>query len=90
MRSKNMRALVDKQDLGIIEGCHPRTIERRLSQRQDFPEAAVGNPDTNAKVQWFAEDIIAYYEKHPDVLRHARAVVEYVLRMPRKKRSRAA
>lgn len=85
-----MRALIDKRDLGTIEGVHRRTIERRIATRPDFPKPVVGNPDTNARVQWFTEDIIKWYENHPDVLRHARAVVEFVLRMPRKKRSRAA
>ena len=85
-----MRTLIDKHDLGFIEGCHPRTIERRLSQRDDFPEPVVGDPETNTRVQWFCKDIIEWYEKNPEILRHARAVVEHVLRMPRRKRGEAA
>lgn len=85
-----MRALIDKRDLAEVEGCHRRTIERRLTERPDFPDPVVGNPDSNTKVQWFSNDVIAWYEKHPDVLRHARAVIEYVLRQPKKRRSQAA
>lgn len=81
-----MRALVDKHDLGLIEGCHPHTIERRRSQRDDFPKPVTGDNKTNARVQWFCEDIIAWYEKHPEVLLHARVIVEHVLSQPRWKR----
>ena len=86
-----MRALLDKRDLGEIEGISRRTLERRIAERTDFPEPVTGSPDTNARVQWFAERCIEWYERHPEVLRHARPVVEFVMKQkPRRRRKSIA
>ncbi len=87
----SMKALLDKRDLCMIEGLSKRTIERRIAGRPDFPKPTVGNPETNARVQWLIESVIEWYEAHPEVIRHPRAVVEYVIKQkrPKKKQSNA-
>jgi len=74
-----MRTLCDKKDIRHFEGCSMRTVNRRIDEREDWPEPATGGDGTNTKLQWFSEQVIRWYEAHPGVLRHARLVVEHTL-----------
>lgn len=83
-----MRTLCDKKDLCHFEGCSKRTMERRIMERTDFPKPVVGDHVSNTRLQWYSEDVILWYEKHPDVLRHARVIVEHALQFERVKHTR--
>ena len=85
-----MRPLLDKHELGLIEGVGKRTIHRRLLKRTDFPKPVVGDSKTNARLQWFGDDLIKWYSKHPEIVRNARRVVEFVMNEKRPKKNATA